>query len=76
MDTFGDVIARVIVDLIALTEGTLAHWVSMTNVSGNITNISLTAEGQAFCLNWSKLIVSFAGAMDDMMRAFLAMRFE
>lgn len=67
MEAFGNVLAFVIAGIITLIQGTLAGWVDITTVDGNITSIGLTPSGEAFCLNWSNLIVSFAGAMNVMM---------
>ena len=69
MEPFGNLLAYVIVQIITLIEGTLGAWVDITAVDGNITNVTLSSSGEAFCLNWSNLIVSFAGAMDSMMVA-------
>ena len=74
MDALGDVLARVVAETIVLIEGTLAHYVDFTYVSGNMTNISLSASGQSFCQNWSNLFVSFAGVMDSMMTALWTVR--
>jgi hypothetical protein len=67
MDSFGNVIGRVIAEIITLIEGTLSHYVDITSVGGNITNVSLSAGGELFCLNWANLMTSFAGAMNAMM---------
>ena len=69
MDSFGNVLAAVVAEIATLIEGTLAYYVDLTFVGGNITNVSLTSTGQLFCLNWSNLLVSFAGAMNSMMTA-------
>jgi hypothetical protein len=69
MESFGNVLAYVVVEIIMLIQGTLDAWVDVTAVNGNITNVSLTSSGEAFCLNWSNLMVSFASAMDGMMTA-------
>jgi hypothetical protein len=69
MESFGNVLAYVVVEIIMLIQGTLSAWVDVTAVDGNITNVSLSSSGEAFCCNWSNLIVSFAGAMDSMMTA-------
>jgi hypothetical protein len=68
MDSFGTLLAYVVVEVITLIEGTLAAWVDVTALEGNITNVALSPSGEDFCYNWSNLIVSFAGAMDAMMR--------
>ena len=65
---FGVVVARVIAELTMLTEATLAKWVNITTVDGNITSITLTSLGDSFADAWSKFIVSFAWAMDQMLR--------
>ena len=69
MGSFGNVLAAVVAEMMTLIEGTLAHYVDITFVGGNMTNVSLTSTGQLFCLNWSNLLVSFAGAMNTMMTA-------
>lgn len=60
--------ARVIVESILLIEATLSQWVTITEVDGNIANAVLSPSGEAFAQNWSDLIVSFAWAMDQMLR--------
>lgn len=65
----GDLLGRVVAESITLLEGTLAHYVNITSLDGNITNISLSANGEAFCQNWANLLVSFAGALNAMMTA-------
>jgi hypothetical protein len=65
---FGVVIARVIAELTILTEATLSKWVNITTVDGNITSITLTSLGDSFADAWSRFIVSFAWAMDQMLR--------
>ena len=65
---FGVVVARVIAELTMLTEATLAKWVNITTVDGNITSITLTSLGDSFADAWSQFIVSFAWAMDQMLR--------
>jgi hypothetical protein len=69
MDSFGNVLAAVVAEIITLIEGTLSHYVDITFVDGNMTNVSLSSVGESFCLNWSNLLVSFAGAMNSMMTA-------
>ncbi len=69
MESFGYVLAYVVVEIITLIQGTLAAWVDITAVDGNITNVALSSSGEAFCLNWSNLIVSFASAMNGAMGA-------
>jgi hypothetical protein len=71
MDSFGNVLARVVVEIIILIEGTLSHYVDITTVAGNMTNVSLSAGGELFCLNWANLLVSFAGAMNEMLSALM-----
>jgi hypothetical protein len=68
LESFGVVVARVIAELTVLTEATLAKWVSIASVDGNIANITLTPLGNSFADAWSKFIVSFAWAMDQMLR--------
>jgi len=68
MDNFGVVVARVIAELTVLIEATLAKWVNITSVDGNITSITLTPLGNSFADAWSKFIVSYAWAMDQMLR--------
>ena len=68
MENFGVVIARVIAELTILIEATLAKWVSITTVDGNITNITMTPLGNSFADAWSKFLVSYAWAMDQMLR--------
>lgn len=68
MESFGVVIARIIAQLTVLTEATLARWVNITTVDGNITSITMTPLGDAFADSWSKFIVSYAWAMDQMLR--------
>lgn len=68
MDNFGVVIARVIAELTILTEATLAKWVNVTVAGGNISSITLTPLGESFADAWSKFIVSWAWAMDQMLR--------
>ena len=69
MASFGGFIARVVAEMIILIEGTLSHYVDFTTDGENITNISLSPVGDAFCLNWSNLLVSFAGALNELMTA-------
>jgi hypothetical protein len=69
METFGGVLARAVVEMITLMEGTLSHYVNITAVDGNITSVSLSSVGVAFCENLSNLLVSFAGALDAVMSA-------
>lgn len=66
---FGDVLGRVVAELVTILEGTLAHYVNITAVSGNITNVSLSTSGQLLCQNWADLLVSFAGALNGVMTA-------
>jgi hypothetical protein len=68
MEDFGVVIARVIAELTMLIESTLAKWVNITTVDGNITSITMTPLGDSFADAWSKFIVSYAWAMDQMLR--------
>ena len=68
MDNFGVIIARVIAELTVLAEATMARWVIVTVVDGNITGIQLTSLGDSFADAWSKFIVSWAWAMDQMLR--------
>ena len=68
MDNFGVVVARVIAELTVLIEATLAKWVSITTVDGNVTNITLTPLGDSFADGWSRFMVSFAWAMDQVLR--------
>lgn len=74
MENFGVIIARVIAELTVLTEATLARWVSITTVDGNITNIALTPLGESFADQWSSFIVTYAWAMDQMLRALWSVR--
>jgi hypothetical protein len=46
----------------------LGRWVNITSVDGNLTNATLTPLGNSFADAWSKFIVSFAWAMDQMLR--------
>ena len=69
MASFGGFIARVVAEMIILIEGTLSHYVNITTVDGNITNVSLSTAGELFCQNWSDLLVSFAGALNGLMTA-------
>jgi hypothetical protein len=68
MDNFGTVIARVIAELTVLTEATLARWVNVTVIDGNITGIELTSLGESFADAWSQFVVSWAWAMDQVLR--------
>ena len=74
MESFGNILGRVIAEIVTLIEGTLAHYVNITYVGGNMTNISLSSTGELFCLNWSNLLVSFAGAMNALMTALWSTR--
>jgi hypothetical protein len=65
---FGVVIARVIAEMTILIEGTLSQWVNITVVDGNIANIALSPLGEDLCQMWAKFAVSFAWAMDQMLR--------
>ncbi len=65
---FGVVIARVIAEMTILIEGTLSQWVSITVVNGNIANIALSPLGESLCEVWANFAVSFAWAMDQMLR--------
>jgi hypothetical protein len=69
MDTLGNVLARSVVEVIMLLEGTLSHYVNMTAIDGNITSVALSNAGIAFCQNMSDLLVSFAGALNVVMNA-------
>ena len=68
MDNFGVVVARVIAELTTLVESVLSRYVNITSMDGNITNITLTPLGNSFADAWSKFIVSYAWAMDQMLR--------
>ena len=68
MDSFGTVIARVIAEMTILIEGTLSQWVNITVVDGNITSIALSPLGEDLTYWWARLAVSFAWAMDQMLR--------
>jgi len=65
---FGVVIARVIAEMTVLIEGTLSQWVNISVVDGNIASISLSPLGQDLCTAWAKFAVSYAWAMDQMLR--------
>lgn len=65
---FGVVIARVIAEMTILVEGTLSQWVNIVVVDGNITSISLSPLGEELCTVWARFAVSFAWAMDQMLR--------
>jgi hypothetical protein len=69
MDSLGNLLGRLIAEVVVLVEGTLAHYVDISTDGGNITNISLSSAGQSLCQNWANLLVSFAGAMNAMMTA-------
>jgi hypothetical protein len=69
MDTFGGTLARTVLEMITLIEGTLSHYVNITTVDGNISSVSLSSVGELFCQNWSDFLVSFAGAMNEVMQA-------
>lgn len=71
MDTFGNVLARVVVEIVFLLEGTLSHYVNISSVNGNITDIELSSVGVAFCQNLSDLLVSLAGALNVVMNAVM-----
>jgi len=66
---FGVVVARVTAELIVVIEGVLRQWVDITVVGNNITNIGLSSLGESFCQSWAKFLVSYAWAMDQMLRA-------
>lgn len=68
MDSFGVVVARLIVELTVLWEATFARFVNITSVDGNMTNATLTPLGCSFADSWSNFIVSYAWAMDQMLR--------
>ena len=68
MDNIGAVVARLIAELTILIEATLGKWVNITSVDGNMTNATLTPLGNSFADAWSQFIVSFAWAMDQMLR--------
>jgi hypothetical protein len=68
MDNFGVTIARVIAELTVLTEATLSRWVNVTVVDGNVTSIELTTLGESFANAWSTFLVTYAWAMDQLMR--------
>jgi hypothetical protein len=65
---FGVVIARVIAELTILIEGTLSQWVDITVVDGNIASIALSPLGENLCQTCANFAVSFAWAMDQMLR--------
>ena len=69
MDNFGIVVARVIAEWITLVEGVLSRYVNITSMDGNITNVTLTPLGRSFAEVWSQFLVSYAWAMDQMLRA-------
>jgi hypothetical protein len=69
MDNFGTVMARVIAEYTVLVEGTLSQWVNITVVDGNITSIALSPLGEDLTYWWARVAVSFAWAMDQMLRA-------
>jgi hypothetical protein len=58
----GELVARIILERIALVEGTLEGWVNVTNASGNITS-SLSPFG-----------VAFSGGMNDLVEATMRLR--
>lgn len=65
---FGVVIARVIAEMTVLTEGTLSRLVNVSVVDGNVASVSLSPLGETFCEVWANFAVSFAWAMDQMLR--------
>ena len=65
---FGVVIARVIAEATIVIEGTLSQWVDISVVNGNIANIALSPLGESLCEAWASFAVSFAWAMDQMLR--------
>jgi hypothetical protein len=69
MGNFGVVVARVIAEWITLVEAVLSRYVNITSMDGNITNVTLTPLGSSFADMWSQFLVSYAWAMDQMLRA-------
>jgi hypothetical protein len=69
MNNFGVVVARVIAEWITLVEAVLSRYVNITSMDGNITNVTLTPLGYSFADMWSQFLVSYAWAMDQMLRA-------
>ena len=65
---FGVVIARVIAEMTVLIEGTFSQWVDINVVDGNISSIALSSLGESLCESWANFAVSFAWAMDQMLR--------
>jgi hypothetical protein len=68
MENFGVVVARIIAELMVLTEATLSRWVNVTVVDGNVTGVELTSLGESFADAWSTFVVTYAWAMDQMLR--------
>ena len=69
MDTFGAVVASVVAELTTLVEAVLSRYVNITSTDGNITNVTMTPLGNSFADMWSQFLVSYAWAMDQMLRA-------
>jgi hypothetical protein len=65
---FGVVIARVIAELTIVIEGLLSQWVNIAIVDGNIASIGLSPLGEELCQVWARFAVSYAWAMDQMLR--------
>jgi hypothetical protein len=62
----GELVARIILKMVALVEGTLEGWVNVANVSGNITP-SLSPFGEAFSGSMSHLVEATTRLMATIM---------
>jgi hypothetical protein len=62
----GELVARIILKMVALVEGTLEGWVNVANVSGNITP-SLSPSGEAFSGSMSDLVEAMMSLMANVM---------
>lgn len=65
---FGVIIARLIAEFTVVMEGIFSQWVDITIVDGNLANVALSPLGESLCQSWANFAVSFAFAMDQMIR--------
>jgi hypothetical protein len=62
----GEIIARIIAQVVALVEATLGKWVDVTNVSGNVTP-SLLPSGETYVGSLSDLVEAMMSLMANVM---------
>lgn len=69
MESFGVTIARLIAEVVVLTEATLSKFVNVTTTGGNISSVALSPLGESFAQNFSVLLNTLAWSLNDMISA-------